>query len=440
MNSTVASSPTAYARSSGRGAVHIDSVTVALVLAISLLGLVMVTSASVSIASKESGEAFYYLERQLLLMLIGGACAAFVFFIPTQLLERLSFPLLVIAGALLFAVLIPGLGHSVNGSRRWLRIVNFNFQVSELARVLVLIYIASYAARREDELRGTFTGLVKPLGLLCCAGGLLLVEPDFGAATVLFATGFGVLFLGGARLRYVIAMTLFAAAGFGALALSSGYRVRRLKAFLDPWADPYNTGFQLTQSLIAIGRGQWFGVGLGESVQKLFYLPEAHTDFLFAVLAEELGLAGVLLTLALFIALVWRSFHIARLASDAGLKFQAYLAAGFGLWVGIQAFINIGVNMGVLPTKGLTLPLMSYGRSSLIVSLAWVGLLLRVYHEAVVGKRGSATVRQRQSVLGDRQARSRNAQNDDSQCESRPAMDGRAGTPRQGQLLAGDPA
>jgi cell division protein FtsW len=277
--------------------------------------------------------------------------------------------------------------------------VSFNFQVSELARVLVLVFIASYAARREEELRGTFLGLAKPLGLLCLAGAFLLVEPDFGAATVLFATGFGILFLAGARLRYVIAMTLFAVAGFGVLAVSSGYRMRRLKAFLDPWADPYNTGFQLTQSLIAIGRGQWFGVGLGESVQKLFYLPEAHTDFLFAVLAEELGLAGVIVTLLLFIGLIWRSFYIARLASDAGLRFQAYLAAGFGLWVGIQAFINIGVNMGVLPTKGLTLPLMSYGRSSLIVSLAWVGLLLRVYHEAMLENRGSVTVRHRSSAL-----------------------------------------
>jgi cell division protein FtsW len=410
VNSTLAGSPMAFARSSGRGSVlHIDAVTIALVLAISLLGLIMVTSASVSIASKDTGETFYYLERQLLLMLIGGGGAALLFFIPTQALDKLSVPLLITALILLFVVLVPGLGHSVNGSRRWLRIATINFQVSELARVLVLIYVASYAARREEELRGTFMGLAKPLGLLCCAGALLLVEPDFGAATVLFATGFGVLFLGGARLRYVIAMTLFAAAGFGALAMSSGYRLRRLKAFLDPWADPYNTGFQLTQSLIAIGRGQWFGVGLGESVQKLFYLPEAHTDFLFAVLAEELGLLGVLLTLALFVALIWRSFYIARLASEAGLKFQAYLAGGFGLWVGIQAFINIGVNMGVLPTKGLTLPLMSYGRSSLIVSLVWVGLLLRVYHEALLEKRGSATVRQRSSVLGERQVRARAA-------------------------------
>ncbi len=396
MNSAFASSPMAYARSSSRGgAVHIDMVTISIVLSIVLLGLIMVTSASVSIASKETGEPFYYLERQLILMLTGGACAALLFCVRTDLLERISVPLLIVALGLLFVVLVPGLGHTVNGSRRWLRLLGFNFQVSELARVLVLIYLASYAVRREEELRNTFTGLLKPLGLLCCVAALLLAEPDFGAATVLFATGFGMLFLAGARLRYVIAMTAIAATGFGLLAVTSSYRLRRLTTFLDPWADPYNSGFQLTQSLIAIGRGQWFGVGLGESVQKLFYLPEAHTDFLFAVLAEELGLAGVALTLALFLALIWRSFYIARLASQAGLKFQSYLAAGFGLWVGIQSFINIGVNMGVLPTKGLTLPLMSYGRSSLIVSLAWVGLLLRVYHEATLEKRGSATVRER---------------------------------------------
>ena len=383
-----------FARSSAKnGAVHLDGVTIALVLGIVLLGLVMVTSASVSIAGQESGQPFYYLERQLFLTLIGGACAAALFSVPTELLEKSSVPLLAVAIGLLLVVLVPGLGHSVNGSRRWLRLAGANFQVSELARVLVLIYIASYAVRREAELRESVMGLAKPLALLFFVGALLLLEPDFGAATVLFATGFGLLFLAGARLRYVIAMTAIALAGFGALAVSSSYRMRRLTAFLDPWADPFNSGFQLTQSLIAIGRGQWFGVGLGDSVQKLFYLPEAHTDFLFAVLAEELGLAGVVLTLALFLALAWRSFWIARLASAAGLKFAAYLAAGFGLWIGIQAFINIGVNMGVLPTKGLTLPLMSYGRSSLIVALAWVGLLLRVYHEAMREQRGSATVR-----------------------------------------------
>jgi cell division protein FtsW len=394
MNSAASGSLMSFARGSGRGAaVHLDPVTLALALGIVLLGLVMVTSASVSIASQESGQPFYYLERQLFLTLIGAACAALVFSIPTELIERAAVPLLAVGVALLVIVLVPGLGHAVNGSRRWLRLAGGNFQVSELARVLVLIYIASYAVRRETQLRESLAGLVKPLGLLFAVSVLLLLEPDFGAATVLFATGFGLLFLAGARLRYVIAMMALAGAGFAVLAVSSSYRLRRLTTFLDPWADPYNSGFQLTQSLIAIGRGQWFGVGLGESVQKLFYLPEAHTDFLFAVLAEELGLAGVVLTLALFLGLIWRSFQIARLAARANLKFAAYLAAGFGLWIGIQAFINIGVNMGVLPTKGLTLPLMSYGRSSLIVALAWVGILLRVYHEAMREQRGSATVR-----------------------------------------------
>ncbi len=383
-----------FARSTAKnGSVHLDPVTIALALGIVLLGLVMVTSASVSIAGQESGQPFFYLERQLLLTLIGAGCAVLVFCVPTEALERASLPLLGIAIGLLIIVLVPGLGHSVNGSRRWLRLAGANFQVSELARVLVLVWVASYAVRREEQLRESFAGLVKPLALLMFIAALLLIEPDFGAATVLFATGFGLLFLAGARLRYVLAMTAIALAGFGVLAVSSSYRMRRLTAFLDPWADPFNSGFQLTQSLIAIGRGQWFGVGLGDSVQKLFYLPEAHTDFLFAVLAEELGLMGVVLTLALFLGLVWRSFQIARLANNAGLKFPAYLAAGFGLWIGIQAFINIGVNMGVLPTKGLTLPLMSYGRSSLIVALAWVGLLLRVYHEAMREQRGSATVR-----------------------------------------------
>ena len=336
-----------YARSGARvGPIRIDWVTVALVLALLLLGLVMVTSASISVASQESGDPFAYLERELLLTLIGTACAALLFCVRTETLERSSTALLVVAIVLLLAVLVPGLGHMVNGSRRWLRLAGVNFQASELARLLVLIYIASYAVRREAELRGSFLGLAKPLGLLLCVGGLLLGEPDLGAATVLFASGFAVLFVAGARLRYVLAMMIAGAGLLALLAVSSSYRLRRLTAFLDPWADPYNSGFQLTQSLIAIGRGEWFGVGLGESVQKLFYLPEAHTDFLFAVLAEELGLAGVVLTVALFLALVWRSLYIARLASNAGLKFQAYLAAGFGIWLGTQAFINIGVNMG----------------------------------------------------------------------------------------------
>jgi cell division protein FtsW len=385
-----------HARSGTRAArLRIDWVTVGLVLAILLLGLVMVTSASVSIASKEAGNPFLYLERQLALCGIGAIVAAIACCVSTEVLEKLAVPLLAVALVLLVAVLVPGVGHVVNGSRRWIRVAGLNVQVSELARVLVLVWVASYAARREAELRTGLAGLAKPLGVVLVAGILLLAEPDFGAAVVLFATAFGVLFLAGAQLRWVIATVLVGAAGFAALVALSGYRMRRLTAFLDPWADPFNSGFQLTQSLIAIGRGEWFGVGLGGSVQKLFYLPEAHTDFLFAVLAEELGLAGVVLTVGLFLALVGRALFIAQLAADAGLKFQAYLAAGFGLWLAIQAFINVGVNMGVLPTKGLTLPLMSYGRSSLVVTLAWVGMLLRVHHEATFQARGPASPRSR---------------------------------------------
>jgi cell division protein FtsW len=360
----------------------------------------MVTSASISVASQEGRDPVAYLERQLALTLIGTAGAALVFHIRSEVLERVSLGLLLIAGGLLLSVFVPGLGHAVNGSRRWLRVAGFNFQASELARVLVLIWVASYAVRREAQLRTSFKGLLLPLGVLAAFFVLLVAEPDFGAATVLFATGFGVLFIAGAQLRYVLAMAIAGAGAIALIGLSSSYRVRRLTAFLDPWADPFNSGFQLTQSLIAIGRGQWFGVGLGGSVQKLFYLPEAHTDFLFAVLAEELGLAGVIVVLALFLALVGRAFWIARLAANAGLKFQAYLAIGFGLWLGAQAFVNIGVNMGVLPTKGLTLPLMSYGRSSLVVTIAWVGLLLRVYHEASAETRGAASPRSRTTLEG----------------------------------------
>ncbi len=372
---------------------HVDPVALALVAGIVLLGLVMVTSASISIASRDGGDSFSFLERQLVLCLVGTLLAALVFCIRTEYIDKMAWPLLIVAVALLFVVLIPGLGHVVNGSRRWIRVLGFNFQASELARVLTLIFIASYAVRREEELRNTALGLIKPMLLLGFIALLLLAEPDFGAASVLLMAGFGILFVAGARLRFVLLVAAACAGALTLLVLLVPYRMARVTSFLDPWADPFNSGFQLTQSLIAIGRGEWFGVGLGESVQKLFYLPEAHTDFLFAVLAEELGLVGVAATLALFIGLVWRSFWIAQLASRANLKFQAYLAAGFGIWLGCQALINIGVNMGVLPTKGLTLPLMSYGRSSMIVTLAWVGLLLRVYHEAMQSSRGMATVR-----------------------------------------------
>ena len=242
---------------------------------------------------------------------------------------------------------------------------------------------SGYVVRREEEVRDTVLGFLKPLAVLGVATLLLLIEPDFGSGVVLLATGIGVLFLGGVRLRHFLALCGCVAIALALIAMSSAYRIRRLTTFLDPWADPYNTGFQLTQSLIAIGRGEWLGVGLGASVQKLFYLPEAHTDFVFAVLAEELGFLGIALVVALVLIIAFRSLRIARLAANAGLRFQSYLAAAFALWLGLQAFINMGVNMGLLPTKGLTLPLLSYGRSSLLVTLGWLGVVLRVHHEVL---------------------------------------------------------
>ena len=358
-----------------------DLVTLGLVAALLLVGLVMVTSASMSVAAKDLGSPFYFLERQFVFGVSGLLLAWVVTRVPAQFWDRYSMLLLSLALLLLLLVLIPGLGAKINGARRWMRVGPMNFQVSELARVLVLTWVCSYSVRKRAELEHTFGGLLKPVGLLGVAALLLLLEPDFGAATVLFATGFSVLFVAGARLRYVISLVTAVASVFAVLALTSAYRLKRLLVFLHPWDDPFNSGFQLTQSLIAIGRGGWFGVGLGASIQKLFYLPEAHTDFVFAVLAEELGLVGVIGVLGLFLALVWRACQISRMASLAGLKFQSYLALAFGMWVGLQALVNIGVNMGVLPTKGLTLPLLSYGRSSLIVSLAWLGVLLRIYHE-----------------------------------------------------------
>lgn len=358
-----------------------DLITIGLVAALLLVGLVMVTSASMSIAARDLGSPFFYLQRQFIYSGVGVAVAWAATRVPTELWEKYGTPLLFVGLLLLLLVLVPGIGAVVNGARRWLRVGPVNFQVSELARVLVLTWICAYCVRKREALQKTVAGLMTPMVPLGLASILLLMEPDFGATTVLVATGCAILFIGGARLRYLLALTATLSCALGLLVIISPYRLRRFMGFLHPWDDRFATGFQLTQSLIAIGRGSWFGVGLGSGVQKLFYLPEAHTDFVFAVLAEEMGLVGVVGVILLFLALVWRSFRIARLAFAAGLPFQAYLALAFGIWIGVQAIVNVGVNMGLLPTKGLTLPLLSYGRSSLLVTLAWIGVLLRIHHE-----------------------------------------------------------
>lgn len=350
--------------------------TTAFLLAI---GLLMVTSASIALGDRQHGNAFYFFERQLVAAVIGLAAAWGMVRIPTRIWQGLGSWLAGIALALLVLVLIPGFGNTVNGSTRWLSIAGINLlQVSEPARLMLLIYVADYAVRRNEELRSGLMGFAKPMLIVGAAGGLQLLQPDFGSAVLLLAISFAILFIAGARVRDVLVVVVPVILVFVALAKFSPYRLRRLMGFWNPWADPYGDGFQLTQSLIAIGTGEWTGLGLGGSVQKLFYLPEAHTDFIFAVIAEEFGLLGSLVMIGLYGVLIWRALAIARAAAAREAAFQAYVAFGLGTWLAIQALINLGVNMGVLPTKGLTLPLVSFGRSSLIVTLAALGLLLRI--------------------------------------------------------------
>ena len=367
-----------------RTSLQFDTALLTIVLTLLLGGFVILASASISVSDNVTGDPFFYVQRQLIAAAIGAVGGCICLFIPMQVWRTLG-PLMLLAGlGLLLVVLVPGVGHEVNGSRRWIRFGIMNLQVSEPARLCFIIYLAGYLVRRNKAVREQFVGFLRPMLVMTLAAAALLAEPDFGAAVVLLATALAMLFVAGARFRDFLLFFLVAVAGMAALAIASPYRMQRLPGFLDPWADPFNSGFQLTQSLIAIGRGEFFGVGLGNSVQKLFYLPEAHTDFVFAVYAEEFGLFGSLVLIGLFLALLWRVFRLAIRAFDAERFFEAYIAIGLGTWLGLQAFINVGVNMGLLPTKGLTLPLVSYGRSSLIVTMIAIALLLRIHHELTV--------------------------------------------------------
>jgi cell division protein FtsW len=372
---------------------------VVLVLAVATLlgiGLVMVASASMSLAERNYGGPLYFFWRQLGAVATGLAGGWIMLRTPTAFWERLGTSLAVVAFVLMAAVLVPGFGRTVNGSTRWLSLAGINLiQVSEPARLLMLLYLAGYAVRRNQELRQSFAGFARPLVLSGVACGLLLLQPDFGASLMLMVVTLAVLFVAGARIRDFL-LCGGAVVVLGALvAVAAPYRVVRLTSFLNPWLDPYKTGFQLTNSLIAIGTGEWSGLGLGGSVQKLFYLPEAHTDFVFAVIAEEFGLVGSCTLVALFGVVIWRALLVARHAAARERWYQACVAFGFSVWQGVQVFINIGVNMGILPTKGLTLPLVSYGRSSILVTLIGFGLLLRIDMENRdgVSRRRAATER-----------------------------------------------
>lgn len=364
----------------------LDGTLIMLTLALLMIGLIMVASASISIADSKTSTPFYYLYRQLIAAGLGVLAVMFIFKIRLVYWEKSGMILLALSFAMVVLVLVPGIGKTVNGSTRWIPVGFLNLQVSEVVKLFLMVYVAGYLVRHGEQVRNSLWGFVKPMlmvGLVCM---FLMLEPDFGASVVIMLTVLSMTFLAGVRFtQFVAVLTLFGSAAT-LLVVSSPYRLQRLTAFVNPWADPFDTGFQLTQSLIAIGSGGWTGTGLGGSVQKLFYLPEAHTDFVFAVLAEELGLIGVVVVIGLFTALVFRAFMIARKAEACGNQFASYLSYGIGIWLGLQAFINIGVNMGVLPTKGLTLPLVSYGGSSLIVVSASIGLLLRIAYECSNGQ------------------------------------------------------
>ncbi len=345
------------------------------------IGFVMVASASLHIAAENYGQPWFYTIRQIIFIGLGLVLGLVVFKVPVSVWQRLG-PWLLLAGlALLLFILVPGIGRTVNGATRWLNLGIFNLQVSELMKLFIIIYMAGYLVRRCDEVRTSFSGFLKPMLVLSVVAVLLLMEPDFGSSVVIFSTALAMMFIAGVRLWQFGLLVALVASMMAVLAITSPYRMERLTTFLNPWADPFDSGFQLTQALIAIGRGEIWGVGLGSGVQKLFYLPEAHTDFLFAVMAEEFGLIGSFVLIALFVVFVLRAFAIAHQAEQKGQPFAAYLAYGIGIWLGMQAFINIGVNMGVLPTKGLTLPLMSYGGSSIVVCCIAVAMLLRVDFE-----------------------------------------------------------
>jgi len=354
------------------------------------LGLVMVASSSIAIAERQFHDPLYYFWRQSFAVVVGLSLIAAVLKIPLSVWEFLGVPLLVLGLLLLLLVLIPGVGREVNGSTRWINVGPFAFQASEPVKFCVIVYLAGYMVRHGEHVRNNFAGFIRPVCVLTIVASLLLLEPDYGSCVVLFATALGMLFMGGVPLGRFFAWVLAAISVLASLAVLSPYRMQRLMSFSDPWQDPFNTGFQLTQALIAFGRGDWFGVGLGSSVQKLFYLPEAHTDFVFSVFAEEFGLFGSVTLILLFGFLVWRAFVIGHVAERMGRLFAAYLAYGIGLIIGIQAFINMGVNLGVLPTKGLTLPLMSYGGNSMIICCLLLGILLRVEVENRQTKRSTA--------------------------------------------------
>ena len=355
-----------------------DAIVLGLSTALLAIGLVAITSASVGYAEAAYGNMWHHSLRHLVYLALAGFAGVFCFLVPTAAWYRSAWLWLLLASLLLILVLVPGIGRNVNGSQRWLVLGPLTLQPSELAKAATILFVAAYIVRQGKSLQESWQGFLRPLLVLALVAVLLLAEPDFGATVILLATAFGMLFLAGMRLAHLAVIVAATGVLGAALIRAAPYRLQRLIAYTDPWADPYGAGFQLIQSLIAFGRGEWLGVGLGNSVQKLFYLPEAHTDFVFSIWAEETGFVGATVLILLFLALVLRIFLLGRAALGVGQPFAAFLCFGVALMFSGQAFVNMGVSSGLLPTKGLTLPLVSYGGTSVITSCALLGMVLRV--------------------------------------------------------------
>ncbi|QAX81910.1 putative lipid II flippase FtsW [Candidatus Pseudomonas adelgestsugas] len=362
--------------------IDLDFPMLASCLALLGLGLVMITSASSEVAAVQLGNTLYMMIRHLVYLVLGISACIVVMMIPIVTWQRLGWKMLICAFGLLIMVIFPGIGREVHGSMRWISFGAFNVQPSEISKIFMVIYFAGYLVRRQKEVRESWIGFFKPFIVLLPMAGLLLMEPDFGVTVVIIGTAAAMLFLSGVGLLRFTLMLVLAIVAVTVLVQKQPYRIARLITFTDPWSDQFGSGYQLTQALIAFGRGEWLGVGLGNSVQKQFYLPEAHTDFIFSVLAEELGVVGSLCTVALFVFVCVRSMYIGLWAEQAKQYFAAYVAYGLSfLWIG-QLLINVSVNVGLLPTKGLTLPFISYGGSSLVMCCACLGLLLRIEWES----------------------------------------------------------
>lgn len=354
------------------------------------IGVIMMTSTTVEIGHKGHEDAFFYIKKQMVFLLLGALCIFALIRIRLVYWEQLGPLMLVASIALLVLVLIPGIGRSVNGSSRWIAFGPIGIQVSEFAKIAMIVYLSGYIVRHGPSVQTKLSAFLSPLVILAIIVILLMLEPDFGSAVVFSTTVFAMLYLGGVRFTPFLLFTFCSVAVLVLLAVSSPYRMARIASFMDPWADPYNAGFQLTQALIAIGNGGVFGVGFGESIQKLFYLPEAHNDFVFAVLAEEMGLVGVVVLLGAYFTFIWRCFCLATNAQEQNMTFAQNIAYGCGIWFALQTTISLSVNMGLLPTKGLSLPFLSVGGSNLLASCIAVGLLMRVYIE--VNQQGARRV------------------------------------------------